>query len=105
MARVLTPGGRLVIGELGRWNLWAAHRRIRGWLGNSTWQAATFRTACELRGLADVFGLDVVQIRGAVHYPPWAFAAQLLAHVDLRLGRKSTLGVAFIAVSATKPIE
>ena len=38
-------------------------------------------------------------------YPPWAFAAQLLTHVDLRLGRKSTLGVAFIAVSATKPIE
>ena len=33
MARVLKPGGRLVIGELGRWSLWAAHRRIRGWLG------------------------------------------------------------------------
>ena len=105
MARVLKPGGRLVIGELGRWNLWAAHRRIRGWLGNTTWQAATFRTASELRGLVDAAGLDVVQIRGAVHYPPWAFAAQLLTHIDLRLGSNSTVGAAFIAVSATKPIE
>ena len=33
MARVLRPGGRLVIGELGKWNLWATFRRIRGWLG------------------------------------------------------------------------
>src|SRR5450759_2795555 len=36
MARVLKPGGRLVIGELGRWSFWAAHRRIRGWLGDPT---------------------------------------------------------------------
>jgi len=26
MARVLTPGGRLAIGELGRWSTWAAGR-------------------------------------------------------------------------------
>lgn len=30
MARVLKPGGRLVIGDLGRWNLWVAKRRISG---------------------------------------------------------------------------
>ena len=29
MARVLRPGGRLVIGELGRWSSWAAARRVR----------------------------------------------------------------------------
>lgn len=34
IARVLRPGGRLVIGELGRWNTWAARRRVRGWLGS-----------------------------------------------------------------------
>ncbi|HSL79259.1 MAG TPA: class I SAM-dependent methyltransferase, partial [Pseudolabrys sp.] len=38
MARVLKPGGRLVIGELGRWSLWAAYRRIRGWLDHPTWR-------------------------------------------------------------------
>ncbi len=105
MARVLRPGGRLVIGDLGRWNLWAVHRRIRGWLGDPTWCAAVFRTEAELRGFVYAAGLDVVEIRGAVHYPPYGFAARLLAPVDLWLGRRTTLGSAFIAVSATKPIE
>ena len=31
MTRVLRPGGQLVIGELGRWSLWAVSRRVRGW--------------------------------------------------------------------------
>jgi ubiquinone/menaquinone biosynthesis C-methylase UbiE len=31
-ARVLRPGGRLVMGELGRWSAWAVQRRVRGWL-------------------------------------------------------------------------
>jgi ubiquinone/menaquinone biosynthesis C-methylase UbiE len=29
-ARVLTPGGQLVLGELNRWSLWALARRIEG---------------------------------------------------------------------------
>lgn len=33
MVRVLKPGGTLILGELGRWNLWAAQRRVKGWLG------------------------------------------------------------------------
>lgn len=105
MARVLKPGGLLVIGELGRWSLWAAHRRIRGWLGDPTWRAAMFRTAAELRGLARAARLDVVEGRGAVHYPPCGLAAQVLAPGDLWIGRQTTFGSAFIAVSATKPIE
>ncbi|MDO8877789.1 MAG: class I SAM-dependent methyltransferase [Pseudolabrys sp.] len=105
MARVLKPGGSLVIGDLGRWGLWAAHRRIRGWLGDPTWRAAIFRTAAELRGLARAAGLDVAEARGAVHYPPCRLAAEVLAPIDLWIGRQTTLGSAFIAVSATKPIE
>lgn len=105
MARVLRPGGRLVIGELGRWSFWAAHRRIRGWLGHPTWRAAMFRTATELRGLVHAAGLDLVEIRGAVHYPPHGIAARVLAPIDLWLGRRTAFGATFIAVSATKPIE
>ncbi len=30
MARVLAPGGRLVLGELARFSVWAAERRLRG---------------------------------------------------------------------------
>ena len=104
MTRVLKPGGQLVIGELGYWSLWAAYRRLRGWLGNSTWQAAMFRTAKELRDLVETVGLKEVEIRGAVHYPPCGVAARLLAPIDLRIGKHSTFGSAFLAVSANKPV-
>ena len=102
IARVLKPGGRLVIGELGRWSLWAAHRRIRGWLGHPVWGAVKFRTGADLLRLAEVAGLRVVAIQGAVHYPPCGMAALLLAPVDLWLGRMTTFGGAFLAMSATK---
>lgn len=105
MARVLRPGGRLVIGELGRWNLWATQRRIRGWLGDPTWRAAMFRTATELRGLVNAAELNIAAIRGAVHYPPYRLAAQVLAPIDLWIGRQTTLGSTLIAVAATKPVE
>ncbi len=105
MARVLRPGGRLLLGELGRWSLWAAHRRIRGWLGNQMWRTARFRSARSLRDLALAAGLGPVQIRGAVNYPPCAAAARLLAPVDPWWGRQTTLGSAFLALSARKPIR
>lgn len=105
MARVLKPGGRLVIGELGRWSLWAAHRRVSGWFGNPTWRVAMFRTAEDLRGLADAAGLHVIDTRGAVHYPPFGTAARLLAPIDLWLGQQTKFGSAFIAVLATKPTQ
>jgi 2-polyprenyl-3-methyl-5-hydroxy-6-metoxy-1,4-benzoquinol methylase len=104
MARVLKPGGRLVIGELGRWSLWAVHRRVRGWLGDSTWQAAMFRTAAELRALVEVTSLNVIESRGAVYYPPCGVAARLLAPADPWLGRITTVGAAFIIVSAEKTV-
>ena len=103
MARVLKPGGRLVIGELGRWSLWAMQRRIRGWLGARTWRAARFRTAAELGRLVSSTGLRPSEMRGGVFYPPLAIAARLLAPVDLRLGRSTTFGAAFIALSASRP--
>jgi SAM-dependent methyltransferase len=105
MARVLRPGGRLVLGELGRWSLWAAIRRSRGWLGAATWKAARFRTAGELRALGGNAGLRISVIRGAVFYPPVGFCARALAPIDLWLGRLTTFGAAFIALAATKRSE
>jgi ubiquinone/menaquinone biosynthesis C-methylase UbiE len=101
MAPVLRPGGRLVLGELGRWSLWARIRRLRGWLGAATWKIARFRTAGELP-LAEQAGLRVAAIRGAVFYPPVGLCTRFSARVDPWLGRHTTMGAAFIAPAASK---
>lgn len=103
MSRVLKPGGYLVVGDLGRWNAWAAARRVRGWLGSPTWRAARFRGAGELRRLVESAGLCVTSVRGAIFYPPLGWCASIGARVDRRLGMHSTLGAAFISVAARKP--
>jgi ubiquinone/menaquinone biosynthesis C-methylase UbiE len=59
IARVLKPGGRLVVGELGKWSPWAVERRIRAWLGYPLWRRGRFRTAHELRDLVEQAGLVV----------------------------------------------
>jgi hypothetical protein len=103
MARVLEPGGRLVLGELARWSSWAAARRIRGWLGDPTWRRAHFFTRRELIALARSAGLQVIDVRGAVHFPRSALAARVMRPVDPLLGRLHAPGAAFLAVAASKP--
>ncbi len=102
MARVLKPGGRLVIGGLGRWSTWAASRRVRAWLGSEFWRHARFATARELRTAAIAAGLRVDRIRGAVYYPHCALAARAMKPLDRLLGGITTFGAAFIAMQATK---
>ena len=103
IARILRPGGRLVIGELGKWSAWAAARRVRAWLGSRLWQQGRFRTAGELRALAAQAGLAIEGVRGAIYYPRWIFAARLLSSCDPALGRLTTLGAGFVALAAVKP--
>lgn len=102
-ARVLRPGGRLVIGELGKWSSWALQRYIRGKLGSPLWRHGHFWTQSELRGLAERAGLRVETFRGAVYYPRCRLAARLIRPVDPKLGRITTLGAAFLAMTAVKP--
>lgn len=104
MARVLRPGGRLVIGELGKWSSWAVQRRIRGWLGSPLWRRATFRTANGLRALSSEAGLVTGQVRGAIYFPRWRPAMRLMAPWDDAFSRLTTVGAAFLALSATKPV-
>jgi len=102
MARVLKPGGRLVIGELGRWSTWAASRRVRAWLGNEFWGHARFTTAHELHTVATEAGLHVDRLCGAVYYPHCALAARAMKPLDPILGGVTTVAAAFIAMQATK---
>ncbi len=102
MARVLRPGGRLVIGELGKWSSWAAARRLRGWLGSPLWRKGRFRSAKELRALAEQAGLVPAPVRGAVYYPRFQIAAKALAPFDPAFSRLTTAGAAFLALSAVK---
>lgn len=105
IARVLRSGGRLVIGELGKWNTWAGARRIRAWLGSQLWRQGRFRTANELRHLAEQAGLVVRTVRGAIDYPRWCVAARVLGPLDPAFGRLTTVGAGFVALSAIKPAE
>jgi ubiquinone/menaquinone biosynthesis C-methylase UbiE len=103
MARVLRPGGRLVLGELNRWSLWAARRRLKAWLGSRLWREVRFRSASELKEAILASGLKVETVEGAVFYPPVAALARLMAPIDPHLGRLTTVGAAFIAIGARKP--
>lgn len=102
-ARVLRPGGRLVLGELGRWSLWTARRRIRAWFGSKLWQKAHFRGPAALRRLAAGAGLTVECIEGAVFYPPITGLARLIAPRDRRIGARMLFGAAFLALAAKRP--
>lgn len=102
MARVLRPGGRLVLADLGRFNLWAAKRRMQSWLGASFWRSTHFRSQRELCALARHAGLNVVAVRGTVHYPPSALAARVLAPVEPMLTRWRVPGAAFLALAAIR---
>lgn len=102
MARVLRPGGRLVLGELNRWSSWAALRWAKGLAGSRIWRSTRFRTAAQLRRSITAAGLTVVSVDGAIFYPPLAAAAHLMAPMDLWLGRRTTFGAAFVVVGAVK---
>lgn len=103
MARVLRPGGVLVLGELGRWSVWAVWRRLRAWAGSTTWRAARFWSPEDLRSSLRDAGLVPGAERGAAFYPPVAAAARVLEPLDPFLGRATRLGAAFVAIAACKP--
>ena len=103
MARVLRPGGIVVIGELGRYSLWAFTRRVRGWFGDKFWREAHFWTMDELRRLVEWGGLEFRVPRGAVYYPPSRIIAKWLAPLDRLVSQMTATGAAFLCVRAEKP--
>jgi hypothetical protein len=53
--------------------------------------------------LVEQAGLEVTSVRGAIYYPRWGPTARLLSRYDPALGRLTTVGAAFVALSAVKP--
>lgn len=103
MARVLAPGGRLVLGELGRYSVWAAERRVRGWLGSETWRRAHFWSRQALTELVRDAGLRVSVVRDSIFFPPSALAARAMAPFEPFLTRLHAPGAAFLTLAADKP--
>ena len=102
IARVLKPGGRLVIGDLGKWSLWAASRRLRGWFGAKMWNAAKFRSATELRALVEAANLRVEHRFRRNLLSPLSPHREMMAPIDPLLGELTTFGAAFVAIEASK---
>ena len=102
VSRVLRPGRAFVIGELGRYSLWALSRRVRGWLGSSRWRNAHFWTFGELRHLLQEAGFQVCAARGCVYYPPFNLAAHIVGEHDHAFSFLGQIGAAFLAVRGDK---
>lgn len=96
IARVLKPGRRLVVGELGAWSLWNTLRRIRGAMGARPRRDAHFFTPGEIRHA----GLRASSVTGAVYYPPIPFLAHIISPLDSLLVKLGTFGAAFLVATA-----
>lgn len=104
LARVQPPGGRLVIGVLGRFSFWALLRRLKGLFGASLWQHAHFFKRRELADLFHIAGYGDLETREAIFFPPLN-SAPLLAvlHRLERPGRRWAPGMAaFLAVAGRR---
>jgi ubiquinone/menaquinone biosynthesis C-methylase UbiE len=102
LLRAVRPRGRVVVGELARFGLWSAQRRIKGWRGSATWRTAHFTTAGELQQLFRDAGAADITARYGLYLPPWGTSA-LLSRADAieRLGRRlGPLGAAFVVARA-----
>lgn len=100
--RVLRPGGRLIIGELGSNSLWALKRRLSAWLGNVFWKDAHFWTVNELQQLVTRERFRVTSTRGSIYYPPIGMAAQALRRAEGVLSHPGAFGASFLTVRADK---
>jgi ubiquinone/menaquinone biosynthesis C-methylase UbiE len=103
MARVLVPRGRCVLGDLARFSIWAAERRLRGWCGAQPWRRAHFWSRRELVRLAQAAGLQLDCVRGAVFFPPIGAVARAVSPIDPLLTRLRAPGAAFLVLAADKP--
>jgi ubiquinone/menaquinone biosynthesis C-methylase UbiE len=105
--RVLRSGGRIILGELGRYSSWALTRRVRGLLGSTTWRDAHFFTSRDLRSLLEGAGFTDTTAAAAVFYPPVQHALARNAYGAMeRFGRSCCAWAgAFLVVRGRRGIR
>jgi ubiquinone/menaquinone biosynthesis C-methylase UbiE len=101
MARVLRSVGIVVIGELGRYSLWALARRIRGWFGEKFWREAHFWTTDELRRLVESGGLEF----GRWLCCPWRLASGLVVGLAAAIAVARLHGRVFVRSQPAGPAD
>lgn len=74
-----------------------------GWLDSKLWRAARFRSRGDLLALADEAGLNNASVTDAIFYPPGWLAARFIAPIDHKIGTFTTIGAAFLVLTATMP--
>ncbi|MDO8445733.1 MAG: methyltransferase domain-containing protein [Deltaproteobacteria bacterium] len=104
MRRVLKPGGRLVVGVLNRWSLWALFRRVKGLIKDTIYNQAHFISPPELEGLIRGAGFHVKEARTCLFFFPVNNRVYLkIAEPFERLDRVLIPRTgAFLAISAVK---
>jgi len=107
MFRVVKPGGRLVIGTLNRYSVWALRRSLLTALGSSKHVRATYLTRRYLNSLLLAEGGRDLLWRSAIYFPPvdnhfFLRTALFLENIGHRV---LPFSGAFLAVRANKLFE
>jgi SAM-dependent methyltransferase len=98
LLRVVRRGGRVVVGELARYSLWAAQRRLKGWRGSAGGGRASRRRA-SCGGSSPEAGATAITTRHGLYLPPWDVAA-LVGRAEAIERLTGPLGAAFVVARA-----
>jgi ubiquinone/menaquinone biosynthesis C-methylase UbiE len=104
LARVLKPGGFLVVAVLNRYSLWTLKRKLKARISRQAWRRVDFLRKSDLAALLPDAIFSQLRWRGAVYCLPTDFPPLLrLAPCLERLGaRLYPWAAAFLAASARK---
>lgn len=102
--RVLKSDGRLVLGELNRWSLWAFLRRLKGLFKDTVYKQAHFWSRGELEELLQRNGFKPVTSQVLLYFPPINLRWFLKSYCIFEGTLKKVLPAsgAFIAVKAVR---
>ncbi|MBI3596744.1 MAG: class I SAM-dependent methyltransferase [Nitrospirae bacterium] len=104
MHRVLKSDGRIVVGELNRFSLWALLRRLKGLFMDTIYNRAHFWSRRELERLLRQSGFHPSAIRTLLYFPPVPFRTFLKSYLFFEVVIKKMLpGTgAFLAIKAER---